>query len=216
VSLRGHGDSDKPVEGYRVKDFADDVIHLLDALELKRAVLAGHSGSCLVARRVALDQPERIAGLVLEASPTSLRGDLRLEKFVTSVVSQLEDPISPDFARSFIVDTSSEDVPPVVIEEFVVELLKVPARVWRAVFADLLEYDDTNELELGHIRTPTLLLWGDADVLVSRAMQDQLAAHISGAELIVYPDVGHTPRWDAPSRFSADLAAFVQNVSTTR
>jgi len=52
VSLRGHGDSDKPQTGYRVEDYAVDVVVLLDALGIEWAVLAGHSGSCLVARRV--------------------------------------------------------------------------------------------------------------------------------------------------------------------
>ena len=53
VSQRGHGDSDKPATGYRVEDFAADVVPLLDALRIERAVLAGHSGSCLVKNDVA-------------------------------------------------------------------------------------------------------------------------------------------------------------------
>jgi pimeloyl-ACP methyl ester carboxylesterase len=69
VSPRGHGDSDKPASGYRVEDFAADVVPLLDGLGIERAVVAGHSGSCLVARRVAIDAPERVAGLVLEDHP---------------------------------------------------------------------------------------------------------------------------------------------------
>src|SRR4249919_2602297 len=48
VSQRGHGESSKPEKGYRVEDFAADVVPLLNALGLERAVLAGHSGSCLV------------------------------------------------------------------------------------------------------------------------------------------------------------------------
>jgi pimeloyl-ACP methyl ester carboxylesterase len=110
VSQRGHGESDKPETGYRVEDFAADVEPLLDALDIGRAVVAGHSGSCLVARRVALDQPDRVAGLVLEASPTTLRDNTQLLRFVESVVSQLDDPISPGFARSFVVETSSANV----------------------------------------------------------------------------------------------------------
>ncbi len=62
VSQRGHGDSDKPATGFAVEDFAADVVLLLDALGIERAVLSGHSGSCLVARRVALDHPKRVAG----------------------------------------------------------------------------------------------------------------------------------------------------------
>ncbi len=117
VSQRGHGDSAKPETGYRVEDFAADVAPLLDALGVERAVLAGHSGSCLVVRRVALDHPERVAGLILEASPTTLRGHAGLQDLMDSVVSSLEDPISPDFARSFVIDTSSDDVAPELLDQ---------------------------------------------------------------------------------------------------
>jgi non-heme chloroperoxidase len=211
VSQRGHGDSDKPDSGYRVEDFAGDVVPLLDARGIERAVLAGHSGSCLVARRVALDHPERIAGLVLEASPTTLNGDARLVDFVEAVVSDLEDPISPEFARSFIADTSSEGVGAGLVDVLVEELLKVPAHVWHGTFAGLLQYDDM--AELGRIEAPTLLVWGDADALVSRDMQDHLVRSIPAADLLIYDGVGHTPRWVDPARFSRDLVAFVRGVA---
>ncbi len=208
VSQRGHGDSDKPETGYRVEDLAADVVSLLDALGVERAVLAGHSGSCLVVRRVALNHPERVAGLILEASPTTLRGHAGLQEFVDSAISDLHDPISPDFARSVVIDTSSDDVPPELLDQLVAELLKVPARVWQAMFKDLLRYDDI--AELAQITAPTLLLWGDSDALVSREMQDELVGRIPDAKLLVYPGVGHTPRWEDPSRFSNDIVAFAK------
>ena len=214
VSQRGHGDSDKPLTGYQVEDFAGDVAPLLDALGIDRAVLAGHSGSCLAVRRVAIDRPERVAGLVLEASPTTLGGDARLREFVASVVFLLEDPIDARFARSFVVDTSSVEVSPDAIERLVGELLKVPAFVWREMFAGLLQYDDL--AELGRISAPTLMVWGDADRLVARQVQDELAAHLQAAELLVYAGIEHTPRWEAPSRFASDVAAFVERVLPTR
>lgn len=65
-----------------------------------------------------------------------------------------------------------------------------------------LHYDDMADLK--RITAPTLLLWGDSDELVSRDMQDQLLSHIPGANLLVYPGIGHTPRWECPSRFSKD------------
>lgn len=211
VSQRGHGDSDKPASGYRVHEFARDVTALLDALEIERAVLAGHSGSCLTVRRVAIDHPRRVAGLVLEAAPTTLRGDLALEGFVADVISNLEDPIDPDFARSFVVDTSAPDLPPATVEQLVRELLKVPARAWQEMFTDLLQYDDTAELD--QVDAPALLVWGDADQLVARAMQDMLLARLSDATLRVYEGVGHTPRWEDGPRFAADLAAFVETTA---
>src|SRR5215467_8062025 len=131
VSQRGHGESDKPDAGYGVEDFAVDVIPLLDALGIEQAVVAGHSGSCLVARRVALNHPDRVSGLILEASPTTLRDDPQMLAFVQSVVSNLSDPISRDFARSFTAETSSESVAPHLVDLLADEVLKVPARVWK-------------------------------------------------------------------------------------
>jgi non-heme chloroperoxidase len=211
VSQRGHGDSDKPDTGYRVQDFAADAVLLLDALGLDRVVVAGHSGSCLVARKLALGHPDRVVGLFLEASPTTLRNDPQLVEFVDSVVSKLEDPISPDLVRSFIAQTSRAGIRSELVDLLVEEVLKAPAHVWRQTFAALLDYDDTNEL--AHIESPTLLVWGSADGLVPRDVQEQLARSIPDANLRVYQGLGHTPRWEDPVRFGTDLSAFVRRVA---
>lgn len=208
VSQRGHGDSDKPDSGYGVEDFAADVVQLLDALGIGRAVLAGHSGSCLTARKVALDQPHRVAGLILESSPTTMRDDPNLAHSLESVISQVEDPITPDFARSFLTQTSTAGIRPDLIDLLVTDLLKVPAHIWHETFAGLIEYDDLSEL--GRIEAPTLLIWGDADAIVSQEMQHHLVRAIPNAALTVYHGVGHTPRWEKPMRFSRDLAAFIR------
>jgi pimeloyl-ACP methyl ester carboxylesterase len=208
VSQRGHGDSDKPATGYRVEDFTADVVPLLDALEIERAVLAGHSGSCFTVRRVAIDHPERVAGLVLEASPTTLQDHARLKEFVELHVSGLQDPIDPDFVRSIATDTSSSNIEPKLIEQMVSEQLKVPARVWQEIFAELMDYNDMDGIS--RISAPTLLIWGDADGIVSREMQDKLIESFPCADLVVYPDVGHTPRWENPIRFASDVTAFVE------
>lgn len=208
VSQRGHGDSDKPASGYGVEDFAVDVPLLLDELGVERVVLAGHSGSCLWARRVAIDQPGRVAGLVLEASPSTLRGHAGLEAFVQSVVAGLQDPIGLDVARSIIADTSSDNLPTELADELAHEVMKVPARVWTEMFQSLLAYDDLAELHA--VAAPTLLVWGEADGLVGREMQETLMERIGGARLLVYEGVGHTPRWEQRTRFAADVAAFVQ------
>jgi pimeloyl-ACP methyl ester carboxylesterase len=208
VSQRGHAGSGKPPDGYAIEDFAADVLPLLDALDIERAFLAGHSGSCLVARRVALDAPDRVAGLVLEASPTSLHGDPGLEGFVTSTVAALSDPIDPELARAFVTDTSSEHLTPEVVDDLVADACEVPAHVWKEMFGSLLAYDDMDEVS--RIDAPALLVWGDADGLVDRAMQDELLSRLRSAELAVYAGVGHTPRWEDPARFAADVATFVR------
>lgn len=210
VSLRGHGDSSKPPAGYCIEDLASDVVPLFDALDIDRAVLAGHSGSCLVARRVALDHPSRVAGLFLEASPSTLRGSQDLAQFVDSVVSELSDPIDPHFARAFITDTSTDGISPDLVERLVEDLRKVPVVAWREMFGSLSEYDDTAELPA--LAAPVLLVWGDADQLVPRAMQDRLLHLLPRSELTVYAGVAHAPRWEQPERVATDLSSFAARV----
>ncbi len=211
VSLRGHGGSSKPPTGYGIQDLASDIVPLLDALHIERAVLAGHSGSCMVARRVTLDAADRVGGLLLEASPTTLRGDVNLLRFVDSVVSGLTDPIDREFARSFVADTSTDALAPELVDLLVDDLLEVPAAAWKEMFGSLLDYDDTRELS--QVRAPVLLVWGDADSLVPRHMQDELVRLLPHAELSVYEGVGHTPRWEQAERFARDLATFVSQVT---
>jgi pimeloyl-ACP methyl ester carboxylesterase len=75
IDLRGFGDSEtKPVDGTRgVRDFADDVRSVLDALALDAVHLVGWSMGGGVVMQVALDAPERVLSLTLE-SPVSPYG----------------------------------------------------------------------------------------------------------------------------------------------
>lgn len=70
VDLRGHGDSDRAADGYRVGGFVDDAVHLLDALGLERVDAVGHSLGARIAIGLAGSRPQRVRRLVLsEGAP---------------------------------------------------------------------------------------------------------------------------------------------------
>jgi pimeloyl-ACP methyl ester carboxylesterase len=78
---RGHGASDPAPssEAYTYADLADDLIAVMDGAGFERAVLAGASMGAHTAVRVALEHPERVAGLVLVTpayDPEDWPGDL--------------------------------------------------------------------------------------------------------------------------------------------
>jgi pimeloyl-ACP methyl ester carboxylesterase len=75
----------------------------------------------------------------------------------------------------------------------------------------LLAYDDRREL--GSIRAPTLLLWGDHDALFSRAQQDAFLAALPAARLKVYRETGHCPNWERPDWVAADIADLVASAA---
>lgn len=211
VTLRGHGDASKPREGYAMADFADDVIALLDTLGIARAVVLGHSMGSLVAQRVALDHPDRVAGLVLVGAFPCGRGNPELEALWEGTVSALQDPVDESFVWEFQSGTCAQPVPVGLLETAVQESLKVPAHVWREAFGALVTTD--HRAELPRIAAPTLLLWGARDAIVGRADQDALLA-IPGARLTAYREAGHAPHWEEPERFARDLAGFVASLET--
>jgi pimeloyl-ACP methyl ester carboxylesterase len=64
LDQRGHGGSDRPVDGYAVEDVAADLAPALDAIGWSRAVLVGHSWGGAVAATFAAQHPERTLALV--------------------------------------------------------------------------------------------------------------------------------------------------------
>jgi pimeloyl-ACP methyl ester carboxylesterase len=62
--LRGHGLSDTPPSGYSLDDMAVDLLDLLDALEIERPVIAGHSYGADIALYHAANHPERVREVI--------------------------------------------------------------------------------------------------------------------------------------------------------
>src|SRR5688500_13498277 len=146
LTQRGHGDSDRPQDGYRLRDFAADVALFLDAQGIGAAVIVGHSMGSMVAQRFALDFPARTLGLVLMGSFASFRANPDLAAFC-ELAAGLPEPIEPEFARQFQQDTLARPIPPDFFELIVRECLKTPARVWNAIFSAFLEDENVGELD---------------------------------------------------------------------
>jgi non-heme chloroperoxidase len=206
ISPRGHGDSSHPRSGYRWSDYAGDVAAFMDVVHVGAAVVVGHSSSCFVAQRFALDHPQRALGLVLIGCPLTLKGHPGLLRLWESSVSKLEDPIDPGFVREFQ-ESATGAVSSEFLESMVAETMKVPAGVWRATIEGFLEEDLTGEL--GNIRAPTLLIWGDRDPIAPRADQDAIAAAVPDSRLAVHGGSGHSPHWENPAEIASDIVGFV-------
>lgn len=214
ITQRGHGDSSKPPSGYRTRDFAADVGAFADRLGIHRLVVAGHSMGTTNALRFAIDFPERTLGIVLAAPFASYRRNAGVREFVDAGVAALTDPIDRSIAVEFQASTLAHPVAPEFFETVVDESLKVPARVWRAAFAGLLEDDFTSELPA--VAAPTLILYADQDAFCLRDDPQDLLAAIPGSRLVTYEGAGHALHWEEPERFAADVAAFTLAAATPR
>jgi pimeloyl-ACP methyl ester carboxylesterase len=169
----------------------------------------GHSYGTFVARRAAIAAPERVValGLIATGASTKIAGADDLQ----AAVRQLPDPIPESFAREFQSGTVYRPVPAEFFDGIIRESLKIPRRLWPVMIDCLLAYDDTREL--GRIRAPTQLLWGDHDALFPRAQQDAFLAALPAARLKVYEETGHCPNWERPEWVAADVTGIVADAA---
>jgi non-heme chloroperoxidase len=206
VTQRGHGDAPKPEGGYLIEDLAGDVAELMDELEIERAIVVGHSMGTWVARQIAIDNPDRVDGLVLAGA---FHGSVARDPGVAAAMRELADvpdPVTDEIAREFQLSTLARPIAPELLDTFVRESLKVPAQIWRDLFLGFAELDQGDGA--AQLQVPALLVWGDRDAFIPREVQDGLLQTLPDARLGVYEGVGHAVHWERPKRFAADVAAF--------
>jgi|SRR5579864_9294704 len=93
--LRGRGDSDKPEEGYSVPVHAADLAEVIDALELDRPVVIGHSLGAIIGVYFAASYPQKLSKLVLLDGGGYLPWQTTAEQFawLTASIGRLGTPV---------------------------------------------------------------------------------------------------------------------------
>jgi non-heme chloroperoxidase len=213
LSLRGHGDAG-PAQSYRIEDFGADLASFMDVFALGEAVIVGHSMGAAIAQRFAIDYPERVLGLVLAGGSPAFGRNPDLVAFGETVVMSLTDPVDATVARTFQESTLARPIAEPMLDLFVSESLKVPARVWKEAWAGLMAADMIAELP--YVAAPTLMIWGDRDTIATKADQDTLVGSIPGSRIVTFPGAGHAIHWEEPARFAALVAEFALAAASGR
>jgi pimeloyl-ACP methyl ester carboxylesterase len=207
LTLRGHGRSDHPAQGYGRGDFAADVLAFLEQFGIRHATLVGHSLGSFVAQDVAREAGDRVGGLVLVGASAGPPRDPETRRAIQHDFAAVSDPIPYAFARDFQIGTVYGPVAPGFLETMVGEAGRVSAATWHAL-ADTLTAQDAYHDPSG-IRVPAWIVWGSRDLIFGRAEQQDLEQKIAGARLSIYPETGHAVHWEQPQRFAHELVGFI-------
>jgi pimeloyl-ACP methyl ester carboxylesterase len=206
LDLRGHGKTDKPASGYHMRDLAADVIAFMDAKQIIRATVIGHSMGGFVAQQVALAAPKRVSHLVLVGTGTTPRNIVGFGE-LEEAVAALPDPVPDAFAREFQLSTVHTPVGDAFIDRAVSESLRLPARVWRELMAGMKATDPA--VALGRSGIPALVVRGDKDTYISPAETKALVAMVDAKRNRSYSNTGHALHWEEPAAFAKDVLAFL-------
>jgi pimeloyl-ACP methyl ester carboxylesterase len=204
--LRGFGESDKPSDGYTRRDFAADILALLDALGIEKASVVGHSMGSFIAQSFAIRYPERTDKLVLIGSAASTVDNATIRE-ILPVIEGLSDPIDRGFLVEFQTGTFYGALPAGFLETVISESLKAPSFVWKEAIKTLSEED--HRAELGKIASPTFIAWGDRDGIFPREEQYLLRDAIPRSVLKIYENAGHSLNWDHAEEFAKDAEKFL-------
>jgi 3-oxoadipate enol-lactonase len=205
------GQSDKTGKSRSFDQHAKDVLRLLDELKLNKVVLAGLSYGSLVAQHFAVLFPQRLEKLVLMSTfahktayydaielawwrALELGGyPLMLDIMLPSVLSEdyFKNPLIPiDLMKQARQDVNNE-------KEALFKLMQATKE----------RQDYRNELK--KIKTPTIVIQGEKDLLFPIHMAEEVVKNIPGSVFKIIPGAGHTLNLEAIPQMSKEIKAFI-------
>jgi pimeloyl-ACP methyl ester carboxylesterase len=216
MDLRGHGESGTPRDAYGDSTlWADDVRAVIEELALDDPVLVGWSyGGLVVADYLAVHGDDVLGGIVLAGAITE-KGTPDADRFAGEAFVALGSGLaSTDAERSvaaldsFVRLCVEGELDDATRYRLLGYNAAVPPHVREAMQVRTVDHEAT----LPGVETPVLLVHGTEDAVVKPAAARKHVDLFPDATLETYAGVGHSPFFEAPARFEADLRAFVASL----
>jgi pimeloyl-ACP methyl ester carboxylesterase len=223
VDMPPFGYSERPLNA----DFDDEaqarrILGVITALKLDHVTLVGHSFGARPTMEAFFLDDSHVARVVLVDAALGLdtvgstgvgwpaRAALAMPPLRNALVSAtLTNPaFTARLMRGLVSDTAAITPSRVAMLQrpFVRERTTVAYGEWLRPFLVMSERSlATDPSRYGAIRVPTLVLWGEADSVVSVAQGKKVADLIPGSDWVVLPRVGHIPAIEATDRFNDEL-----------
>jgi pimeloyl-ACP methyl ester carboxylesterase len=200
---RGHGDSSVPISGYLYDDHADDVCELIQALDLNKPILIGHSMGGMTAALVASRLKGRIGGVVL-VDPTFISPEWQREVYESDVFEQHRRFLEAD-RGDLIVEARTRNTSRT---DEMIEIV-TDARLRTNIRAlDVLTPPNPDPKALVASITAQILLVRGERGIVSQQLAKELAALNHGVRLETIEDAGHAIPYDEPEKLARLVKLF--------
>lgn len=196
---------------YRMADQAQRVKAFAEALGLDRFHIAGNSMGGEIAGRFAVMFPGKVLSLTLVdctgvSSPVPSDMVVRASKGepLPLVVGSVE-----DFDRRMQFLFVQEPKIPGLIKRVLAEEERARQKTNETILAQIIPELDDLEPDLGQIKAPTLVLWGDHDRMRDVSSVQVLQKGIPGVKTVIFRDCGHVPMSERPEETAGQFLGFV-------
>ena len=214
--LRGHGNSDKPLDAARYRDskaWGDEVQAVIDTAGLKRPVLVGWSyAGRVISDYLATHGADQLAGINFVDAPIKVDPALIGDNIKNLPLMASEDlVINITATRSFLHGCFSRQPSADDYETMLAFNMMVLPKVRAGLGGRPLDASDM----MSKLKLPVLVTHGAEDRNAKVGAGQYTASIIPGAKLSIYEGIGHSPFYEDAPRFNAELAAFVRAAAKT-
>jgi pimeloyl-ACP methyl ester carboxylesterase len=202
----GFGHSERPACVTTVDDLAYFYLDLIDALDLRDALVIGVSLGAWIAAAVAVKSTARMARLLL-GNPVGIKVGDRETRDILDIFAMVEG----EFLEKAFADPTvgQQDYRAMTDDEVTVVARNREAAALYAWSPYM--HDPKLKGRLHRIRIPTLVLWGAGDRLVGEAYGRAFAAAVPGAKFETIERAGHFPHIEQPKAFAGRALAFSED-----
>lgn len=208
--LRGAGKAPLGRNATGMREYAGDVLRLLDRAGVRKAVIAGFSMGGYVAFEIARQAPERVAGLALidtraEADSDEARAGraATADKVRAQGVTIVADAMLPKMLTSGAPDRLKEEVRAMMLSQ--------PAEGVVAALLAMGSRPDSQPM-LASIRAPTLILVGQDDPVTPPGSAKSMASAIPGARYQVVQGAAHLAPMERPDEINEALVRWLKEL----
>ena len=210
---------DIEINPYKMDYQPEIVVNFIDEDLTEKVILIGNSAGGTVAIQTALDYPDKISALIL-VSPAVFAGGgapgwikplLNLPHF---------NRLGPILVRSIrergleLLELAWHD--PQKITEKDYENYQKPLSVdnWDMALWEFTKVNGGTDLQtrLKELSIPVLIISGEDDKIIPVEQSKQLAAELSGSELVIIPNCGHVPQEECPNEFLEAVVPFINSI----
>ncbi|HUQ80744.1 MAG TPA: alpha/beta hydrolase [Gemmatimonadaceae bacterium] len=211
----GSGKSDlsayNPVRYASLDGYAQDVLDVADALDLRDAIFVGHSVSSIVGVLAAKRDPKRFGKLILIGpSPRYINDDGYVGGFERADIEGLLDLMDKNYIgwANFLAPVIMKNADrPELTQELEASFCSTDPKIARR-FAEATFFSD-NRRDLGAVSVPSLILQCSDDAIAPEVVGQYVHEHTPGSTLKVLAATGHCPHISHPDETIAAMKEYL-------
>ncbi|MGN6477491.1 MAG: alpha/beta fold hydrolase [Flavipsychrobacter sp.] len=191
--------------------YADDLLDICTELQIKDAIMVGHSVSGMISLLAAIKNPTNFSKMVLiGASPRYLDDVGYIGGFTQQALDDLYDAMANNYyawVSGFAPAAMANADRPQLAASFAQSLSAIRPDIAQSVARVIFQSDHRNDLP--KLQIDTLLLQTQQDIAVPMEVAEYLNTHIKNSKLKVVNAEGHFPHMSAPDEIITAIKEFI-------